>query len=145
MASPFNIFDPAAIFAFATAEAASYWINLGITFLLSSMITGILLIVFLQVTSRQTGAPIKATNAFLVVMLINVINFFGIMGIMLSVVSVIPFMGLMLPVLVWIVFLKLFFSEMSWMHIIIVGMIFFAMTIFIVPYITSFIASFIPI
>ena len=145
MEFPFNLFDLNAVYDFATSQVASYWITLGITFLLSTLITGILLIIVMELASRQAGEPIRAANAFLVVALINVINFFGIMGIMISFIAGVPFIAFILPALIWIGFLKLFFRDMSWLHIIIIGIVFYAITLFVVPYITSFIAGFIPI
>ena len=70
------------------------------------------------------------------------INFFGIMGLMLSFIAAVPFVAYLLPALIWILFLKLFFRELSWLYIIVIGVVFFALTLFAIPYLTSFIVSF---
>jgi hypothetical protein len=145
MEFPFNLFDLNSVFEFATSQSASYWINLGVTFLLSSIITGVLLVVVMSIASKETGEPVKVGNAFLVVLLVNLINFFGIMGIMLSFMTVVPFAALILPAVIWIVLLKLFFGEMSLLHVLVIGIIFYAITLFAVPYITGFIVGFIPL
>jgi len=142
---PFNLFDLNAMFEFAASETAAYWISLGITFLLSTLITGILLMIVMGIASRETGVPVRVGNIFLVVALINLINFLGIMGLMISFIAGVPFIVFILPALIWIGFLKLFFSDMRWLHILIIGIIFYAITLFIVPYITTFISSFIPL
>lgn len=145
MEFPFNLFDLNSVFDFATSQSVSYWINLGVTFLLSSIITGILLVIVMSIASKETGEPVKVGNAFIVVLLVNLINFFGIMGIMLSFMTAVPFAALLLPAIVWIVLLKLFFGEMSLLHVLVVGIIFYAITLFAVPYITGFIVGFIPL
>ncbi len=145
MEFPFNLFDLNSIYEFATAQTASYWINLGVSILISTIVTGIILVIVMQLVSRRTGESIKPANAFLVVLLVNVINYFGIMGIMLSFIAAVPFMALALPAIIWILLLKLFFGSMRWIHIVIIGLVFYGISLYIVPYITTFIASFIPI
>ena len=145
MEFPFNAFDLNAIYEFATSQSMSYWINLGITFILSSLITGIFLVIVLKIASKETGSPIKVGNAFIAVLLINLINFFGIMGLLLSFIAGVPYLGIILPALIWIVFLKLFFGNLGWLYAIVIGILFYVISLFVIPHITSYIAGFIPI
>jgi len=145
MEFPFNIFDLNSVYEFATSQSASYWISLGVTLFVSTIITGILLVVVLMMTSRQTGEQTKVANAFIVILLINAINIFGIMGLMLSFVAAVPLAGFIFPIMVWVLFIKLFFRNLDWLHAIVIGVVSFAISVYVAPYITSFVLTLIPI
>ena len=83
------------------------WVALGITLIVSTIVGGIVFFALLKVISKAWGEPVKITSAFLVVFLINIINFFGILGL---VASFLPSMvTLILPLIIWIVLVKVFF------------------------------------
>ncbi|RLF26120.1 MAG: hypothetical protein DRN05_07480, partial [Thermoplasmata archaeon] len=117
----------------ATSQSYGYWISLGINFILSTIVGGILLVIIVEIFSHKFGESVKPANSFLVVLVANLINFFGIMGLLVSFLAVIPFIGIILPVVVWIVLIKAFFGEMAMLHAAIVGVVFFVLTIFVIP------------
>jgi hypothetical protein len=70
----------------------------------------------------------------LVVFLANLINMVGIVGLLTPFIAGIPFIGIILPLLIWVVLLKLFFEDMSFLHALVIGAVFFALTIIAIPY-----------
>lgn len=117
------------------------WAALGINLLLSTLIGGIVIIALLAIASRAFGDRIKLPNAFLMVLLINLINLFGILAFLSPLV---PMAGLILPVLVWILLTKAFFSEMSWKHALIIGIIGYALSILLIPNLVGYFSAYIP-
>ena len=82
-------------------------------------------------------------RAFIVVLLANIINLIGVVGFLSPFIGGIPFIGIILPLLIWIILLKVFFEDMSFLHAIIVGVVFFALTIVLVPYAVGIVGSFV--
>ena len=86
----------------------------------------------------------QPTNAFLVVLIINLINMLGVLGIVIRFISFIPFLPVILPVLIWIALIKMFFKDMSFAHAVIVGVIGWVLSIFLIPYLVGMASGFIP-
>ncbi len=128
----------------ASASGFGYWINLAIGMILSTIIGGIVLIVVLQIFNRIYGETTNPKNAFLVVLIANIINYFGIMGILLPYLYMVPLIGIILPLLIWILLMKVFFEDMSFLHVVIVGVVFYALTLLLIPMVVSMVAGFIP-
>ncbi len=139
-----NFLDPSLLYSTATSHGFEHWIGLGITLIISTIIGGIILMVILEVFSHKFGEGVKPANAFLVVLITNIINLFGIMGILVSIVPAIGMISLILPVLVWIALIKGFFGELSFAHATIIGILLYVVTIIILPTLTSYVAAFIP-
>jgi hypothetical protein len=142
---PSNLLDPQAIFSFATSQSAGSWLALGINTILSTIVGGIVLIVLVEVFSHKFGESIKPQNAFLVVLIANVITNFGILGLLSGFLASVSFLIIILPLVVWFALIKVFFHEMNILHAFLVAVIFFALSMLLVPYLTSFIAGFIPV
>lgn len=142
---PSNFFDLQSIYGFATSQSYSYWIGLGINLILSTIIGGIILIFILEIFSKKFKEPVKPGNAFLAVLLVNIINMIGIMGFLLPYIASVPYVVMILPLLIWILLIKAFFGELSILHAVLVGVIFYLITIMALPYLTSIIAGFIPL
>jgi hypothetical protein len=138
-------FDPMSIFNLATSQSSNYWIALGINTILSTIIGGIVLIVLVEVFSHKFGESIKPQNAFLVVLLANVANNFGVIGLLGGFLSGIPYLIMVLPFLVWFVLIKVFFSQMKIVHCILISLIFYALTLFVIPIITSIVTGYLPL
>lgn len=136
--------DLNSIYSLATSNAYDYWVMLGVNLIVSTIVGGIVLLVLLEVMSKKFGEQISPTNAFIVVLLVNIINLIGLMGILLPFVAAIPMGSLILPLLVWIVFIKIFFGGFKILHVIIIAVIFFALTILLVPAIVGMITPYIP-
>ena len=120
------------------------WLTLGINIILSTIVSGIVLLIVVGIINRKYHEGAESGNAFLMALVVNIINFFGILG-LLGTLLPIPYIGLVLPLLVWIGLTKFFFSEMEIIHIIVVAVIGYVLSIFLVPQITSIIAGFLPI
>ena len=121
--------------------ASQNWVALGINLILSTIVGGIVIIILLAIAGRAFKESPKLPNAFLMVLLINIINLFGILAFLSPYV---PSAGLILPVLIWIVFTKLFFSEMKLWHAILVGIAGYGLSIFLIPMLVSSFSAFIP-
>jgi hypothetical protein len=119
-------------------------ITLAINIILSTIVGGIVLLLLVEVVGKKFSEEVNPINAFLVVLIINLINLLGVMGILIGILSFVPFLPMILPVLIWIAMIKLFFKEMSFSHAVIVGVIGFALSIFLVPYIVGMAMGFIP-
>jgi hypothetical protein len=141
---PSNFLDLNSIYGFASSQSYTYWIGLGINLILSTIVGGIVLMVVLEIFSKKFKEPIKPVNAFLVVLIVNIINMFGILGLLLPYMAAIPYVGLILPIIIWIIFVKAFFGELSFLHAIAIGVVFYIITIFALPYLTGIVAGFIP-
>ncbi len=128
----------------ASGSGFGYWINLAIGMILSTIIGGIVLIVVLQIFNRIYGETTNPKNAFLVVLIASIINYFGIMGILLPYLYMVPLIGVILPLLIWILLMKVFFEDMSFLHVVIVAVIFYALTLLLIPMVVSMVAGFIP-
>jgi len=141
---PSNFLDPQSVFNFANTQSAGSWLALGINTILSTIIGGIALIVLVEVFSHKFGESIKPQNAFLVVLIANVVTNFGILGLLGSFLSGIPYLIILLPLIVWFLLIKIFFSEMNIFHAFLVAVIFFMLSMLVIPYLTSIVAGFIP-
>jgi hypothetical protein len=139
-----NFLDPNSLYQTATSQGYGYWISLGMQLIVSTIIGGILLMVILEAFSKKFGENIKPANAFLVVLIANVINYFGVMGILVSVVPGIAGISLIMPVLVWIVLVKAFFGQMKFVHAVAVGVAFYLLTLIILPTLVGSAAALLP-
>jgi hypothetical protein len=119
-------------------------ITLAINIIVSTIIGGIVLLILVEIIGKKFSEEVHPVNAFLVVLIINLINILGVLGFITPYISFIPFLPVILPVLVWIILIKLFFSEMSILHAIIVGVIGWLLSIFLIPYLVGIASGFIP-
>jgi len=112
-------------------------IGLAINILLSTLIGGIVLLVLVEIIGKKFSEKINPINAFLAMLVINIINFLGILGFLTPYISGIPFLYMILPVVVWIVLMKVFFRDMKIMHAVLVGIIGYFLSIFVIPMIVG--------
>ncbi len=120
-----------------------YWITLGVNIILSTIISGIALVIVVKMLSRKYEY-VESGNAFIMALVVNIINFFGVAGV-LGLFLPLPFVGLFLPLIIWIVLAKFFFSEMSFSHVLALAFIGYVLSLFAIPPITETIKGFIPI
>jgi hypothetical protein len=59
-------------------------------------------------------------------------------------ISFIPFLGMILPALIWIVLIKLFFKEMKFSHALMVGIIGYVLSMFLIPVLVGMASGFVP-
>ncbi|MCK5023446.1 MAG: hypothetical protein KAS04_04710 [Candidatus Aenigmarchaeota archaeon] len=119
-------------------------ITLVINLIVSTIIGGIVLLILVEIFGKKFSEEVQPANAFLVVLIINLINLIGVMAFIVPMISFVPFLPVLLPIIIWIVMIKLFFKEMSIVHAIMVGVIGWLLSIFLIPYIVGMASGFIP-
>lgn len=139
-----NPFDLNAIYGLATSQGFEYWVSMGVNVIVSTIVGGLLLILIMWIFSSKFGENVHLANSFIVVLLANIINMLGVLGLLLPFIAGVPFLGFVLPFLVWVVLLKLFFKDMGMLHIVIVAIVFMLVMIFVTPQITGYVSQFIP-
>lgn len=133
--------DLSNIFSIATSNSYTYWLTVGINIILSTIVGGIILIIILSVFSRKFGEAVRYQNAFLVALIINLVNIFAV-GFLST---LIPYGFIVGSLVVWIVLVKAFFNELSFLHSMLIGAIGFVVALFIIPQIVSAIGGFLPL
>jgi hypothetical protein len=120
-----------------------YWIILGINIILSTVVSGIVLMIIVGILSKKYGEKIEFGNAFLMALVVNIVTYFGIVGMLGAFLP--SLISMLLPLIVWIVLAKFFFSEMSLVHILIVAILGYVLSIFFVPPLAAIIRGMLPI
>jgi hypothetical protein len=122
----------------ATASSAGEWISLGIYFIVSIIASGIILAILLKILGSVWGEEYDLGRAFIIALIISVINFFG-MGLIGPYISFLP--PQIFPAIIWIVLIKLFIGAISWPRAIIAGAIGFVLSIVVAPMISGLIVG----
>ncbi len=120
-------------------------ITLGINVILSTIIGGIVLLILLEIVGKHFSEEVRPVNAFLLVLVINIINLPVIFSLLTQFASFVPFLPVILPVLIWIILVKFFFRELAMSHAVLVGVIGYLLTIFVVPYLIGLAMGFLPL
>ena len=119
-------------------------VTIAINIIISTIIGGIVLLILVEIFGKKFSEEVHPVNAFLVVLIINLINILGVLAFITPYISFIPYIPVILPVLVWILLIKIFFKEMSILHAVILGVIGWLLSIFIIPYLVGIASGFIP-
>ena len=119
-------------------------INLAVNIILSTIVGGIILVFVVGIISKGSSERVSYMNAFLLVLIINIINFLGIIYFLQPYLEFIPYISLLLPVLVWIGLVKVMFGEMKIIHVLIVAVIGYAISILVVPTLVGILWDYIP-
>ncbi len=133
---------PAALYGTATSQSWTYWLQLGVNVILGTLIGGLVLIAILKVVSKAFGESVRIANAFLLVLIVNIISLFGVIGFL---AAPLPAVAFILPLLLWIGLTKLFFSELRWPHVLVAAIAGYLVSILLVPALTATVAGFIPL
>lgn len=120
-------------------------ISLAVNLILSTIVMGILIIILTKIIARGGDEDVALSHAFMLALIINIINMPILSGVIYGFVSFIPFVGIVLPLIVWIAGTKLFFSGMHIIHAVIIGIVGFAVSLLVLPTIIGMIAGFIPL
>lgn len=136
-------FDLGSVAQMASANSVEFWTTIIANFVLSTIVGGTVLIIVLGVFNRMYGEMLDYKRAFMTVLVVNLINLVGIVGFLTPYVAGVPYIGLVLPLLIWVIMLKVFFEDMSFLHTVIVGVVFFALTIIAIPYLVGMAGSYI--
>jgi hypothetical protein len=119
-------------------------ITLAINIILSTIIGGLVLLLLVEIFGKKFKESVQPANAFLVVLIINIINLLGVTALITTYLPAIPFIGVLLPVIIWIVLIKIFFREMKITHAITVGVIGWLLSMFLIPYLVGRASGFVP-
>ncbi|MEE9323498.1 MAG: hypothetical protein V3U72_03040 [Candidatus Aenigmarchaeota archaeon] len=119
-------------------------ITLAINVIVSTIIGGIVFLILVEIIGKKFSEEVHPVNAFLVVLIINLVNFLGVLGFIIPYISFVPFLPVILPVLIWIILVKVFFKEMSILHAVILGVVGWLLSIFLIPYLVGIASGFIP-
>ena len=117
-------------------------ISLGVNIILSTLIGGIVFLIVAEFLAKGFRENIKVYRAFLVVLIINIINMFGVIN-LIPQISVLP--SFVLQVLIWIGLVKVAFSGMSVKHAVVVGVVGFIVSILVIPSLVGIVGSYVPI
>ncbi len=120
-------------------------IGMAVNLILSTIVMGIVIIILTKTIARDEDEKIAPTHAFMLALLINIINMPIFSGLLYGFVSFIPFVGIVLPLIIWIIGTKLFFSDIHILHAMIIGVIGFVLSLLVIPTIVSILAGFIPV
>ena len=129
-----GILDPIA--NIAAAGSVGEWISLGVYLIVSILASGIILVILLKILGSIWGEDYDMGRAFIVALVINIINFFG-MGFIGPYISFIPL--IVFSAILWIVLIKVFFREMEWLKVLITGIIGLVLSLVVAPILTGFI------
>ena len=133
-----------AIYDMATGASVNAWVGLGINLIVSTVVMGIVLMVLLVIISKAWGESVNVTNAFLVALIINIINLPILTGLLGGFIAMIPFGLYIVPLIIWIVLMKAFFGEMSTIHAVILGVIGFVLSIVLIPTLVGMVMGYLP-
>lgn len=119
-------------------------LTLGINLILSTIVGGVVLLLLVEIFGMKFKESVQPVNAFLVVLIINIINLLGVTALILPYISFLPFIGVLLPVIIWIVLIKIFFKEMKITHAILVGIVGWLTSMLLIPYLVGIASGFVP-
>ena len=123
-------------------------VGLATNLILSTIVGGIVLLVVVEIFAKRSAAEVNPIRAFLLVLVISIINLLGIMSVLGGFLTMIPFAGLLimvLPILVWIILIKLFFPDLEMLHVLIIGVLGYFLSIYVIPYLVAMLSGFIPL
>jgi hypothetical protein len=122
-------------------------VSLGINIFLSTIIGGMVILIIVEVFSKKFSKAVNPMHAFLVALVASVINLLGIIALLGGFVGSLPLAGtivMLLPVIVWILMIKMFFSHFSIIHSLIIGVICYLISIYLIPSLVMMAAAFVP-
>lgn len=130
----------------AMSKGVGGWISIGISFVVSTLVGGLILVALLKVLDAVWGEDYDIGRAFLVALVINALNL-PFVNIIFSFLGFVPPMLLMAAI--WILLIKVFFHEMPWPKAALTGIAGFALNYLVAPLIVGLVAgtvmSFIPL
>lgn len=123
-------------------------IALLVNLIVSTIVGGIVFLVVVEVFAKAFSEEAPIVRAFGVVLIINIINIFGILGLITPYLMAIPFAGyimLIIPLLIWIGLVKAFFSDMETLHAVVIGVVGYVLSIIVFPWVTGLVMGYLPL
>ncbi len=111
-----------------------------ISLIISTLVGGVVFLVVVELIAKKFRESVSVKNAFLVVLVINIINFLGVLY-LVPYISILP--AYILQIIIWIVLTKVFFRGMATSHVILAGIIGWILAAFIVPQLIFYVNQFI--
>ncbi|MCD6496225.1 MAG: hypothetical protein J7K54_03065 [Candidatus Aenigmarchaeota archaeon] len=115
---------------------------------LSTVIGGAVILVIIEILAKKFSESVKPLNAFILAFVVSLINLFGVVSLLGGLLSMLPLGGLLtmlLPILVWIVLVKLFFREMELVHVLIISVLCYLVSIYLVPLLVGMAGGLLPV
>ncbi len=123
------------------------WSGLIINLLVSTLVGGVVFLIVAKLIAGRLGDNVGIGKVFLAVFIINVINIPIIWGLTIQAIAAIPFTGFLfpfLPLLVWFFAIKMAFGGMSISHILLMAVIGYVLSIFVIPTLVLSVSGFLP-
>ncbi|MBN2330880.1 MAG: hypothetical protein JXC85_03625 [Candidatus Aenigmarchaeota archaeon] len=123
-------------------------IGMATNLILSTIVGGIVILIVVEILAKKFSEEVNPMHAFLLALCINIINLPIIMGLLYSFLSYIPLLGLIagfLPIIIWIVLTKLFFRDLSILPVLIIAVLGYLLSIFLIPMLVNIVAGYIPL
>ena len=123
-------------------------VGLVINLILSTIVGGIVILIVAELFAKKFSEEIKAVNAFLLVLVASLIQLLGIVPLLGQFLIMVPMVGLLLvalPVIVWIVLVKVFFRKMRILHAVLLGVVCYFLTLYVIPVLVGMVSGFIPL
>ncbi len=124
-------------------------VGLVIGVILSTIVGGIVILIIVEIFAKKfSSGSISPKNAFIVALIVSLINIFGIMGLLGGFLAMVPFGSILLfalPVIVWFGLLKVFFGEMELLPLLIMSVVCYFVSIYVMPTLTGIVRGFIPL
>jgi len=122
-------------------------IGLATNLALSTIVGGAVILIIAEIFAKKFSEEIKPTHAFMVSFASSLISIFGVVPLLGQFMAMVPYLGILvavLPILVWIALIKLFFSELSLVHALLLGVVCYFLSIWVIPLVIGMVAGFIP-
>jgi len=123
-------------------------IGLGVSIILDTVISGIMILIIVEIFAKKYKEGVKPSHAFIVSLVITIINILGIVPLLGGMLTTLPFAAILvmvLPIIVWIVVVKLSFKELKISHVAIISVVCYLLSIYVIPMVMGMVAGMIPV
>ena len=123
-------------------------IGMATNLILSTIVSGIVILVVVEIFSKKFSQDVNPMHAFMLALVVNIINIPIVMGLLYTFLSYIPLIGIiasLIPIIIWIGLTKLFFKEMGILQVLVIGVLGYFLSIYVVPSLVNIVAGFVPI
>ena len=135
------------LFSGAMSSVGS-WAGILINIIVSTIVGGLVFLLVVKLISSKLGDNVGSGRVFLAILVINLISLPIIWGLTTQAISSIPLTGIIfpfLPFLIWLGVVKLSFGGMPWSHVLLVTIIGYILSIFVIPTLVWSVRGILPI
>jgi len=115
--------------------------------ILSTIVGGVVILILVELLAKKYHESIKISHAFMLALIINIVNIPIVMGLLYSAAAAVPFVGMIvsfLPIIIWIVFTKLLFPKLKFTHTLIIAIVGYLLSIYLIPMLIAMVSGYIP-